>query len=418
MLSDWLLLELSSLCLVGLAAASILGAAVRALHHDLAVPRAGPSAEDDGITISGPARALAVPLLASAGLLLVYFFFQQLQFLLLALACAGSAAAVVFTAAPLLEATAAARGWRWPAAALPARCRCCGGGWTAADAALAGAGSLVVLAWLATGSWLLNNLLGCCLAMVFASLVCSLLLTALLVYDILFVFYSPRVFQKNVMVEAATKQAVNPVRLAAEALELPGSGSIAPQLQLPVKLLMPARLSLAGGEPYLMLGLGDIALPSTLLALLLCVDYRRSAKAAAAAAAAAGRASGRGGLARAGSAGGRGGLPPGSSAASDGGSTAGSGGGGAAGASMQQLRSWKFWRGSYAGAAWCGYWAGVAASLAAGLVFEAAQPAMLYVVPCCLLPVLALGAARGDLAELWGGQRLSLLAGKEGELDV
>jgi hypothetical protein len=36
-------------------------------------------------------------------------------------------------------------------------------------------------------------------------------------------------------------------------------------------------------------------------------------------------------------------------------------------------------------------------------VWQAAQPALLYLVPATLLPVLGLGAIRGELSELWHG---------------
>lgn len=180
------------------------------------------------------------------------------------------------------------------------------------------------------------------------------------------------------------------MRLAAEALALPGASGIVGKLQLPVKLMLRQKL-LADDGPTLLLGLGDIALPATLLALLLCHDLRRSNKHCVAAWA---------------------GLVSGGTG-SEGSEGCESGG-------LQHLLTWRFWRDSYTAVAWGGYWVGIAAAFAAGLVFEAAQPAMLYLVPCCLAPVLAVGAARGELHDLWAGQRLSLAAGKEspGHVDV
>lgn len=51
-------------------------------------------------------------------------------------------------------------------------------------------------------------------------------------------------------------------------------------------------------------------------------------------------------------------------------------------------------------------------ALASGVLFQAAQPALLYLVPCTLLPVMARAAARGEWGELWGGKRRMVAGGK------
>lgn len=51
--------------------------------------------------------------------------------------------------------------------------------------------------------------------------------------------------------------------------------------------------------------------------------------------------------------------------------------------------------------------AGLLLALTSGVLFRAAQPALLYLVPCTLLPVVARAAARAELGELWGGKRLA-----------
>lgn len=160
------------------------------------------------------------------------------------------------------------------------------------------------------------------------------------------------------------------MRLAAEALRLRSARWLAPQLGLPVKLLVPQQLGASKG-PLLMLGLGDVALPAMLLALLLATDYRRAAK---------------------------------------------QGGGGGGSGVLPAPPSWGLWRGGYTAPVWLGYCVGLVAAFAAGLVFQAPQPAMVYIVPAMLAPTLAAAVARGELGELWSGRRLAAAAGKE--LDV
>lgn len=47
------------------------------------------------------------------------------------------------------------------------------------------------------------------------------------------------------------------------------------------------------------------------------------------------------------------------------------------------------------------YVGGLVTTIVAMNVFDAAQPALIYLVPYCLLTVMALGAARGEFQELW-----------------
>ena len=112
----------------------------------------------------------------------------------------------------------------------------------------------------------------------------AIALFGLLAYDVFWVFLSPLLFAKNVMVEVAQQQAANPARDIVQALPIP-QGALPPlHLDLPNKLVLPvcfwapagARAA-ADAQPLLqpgllcpgftMLGLGDIALPGLLLAL-------------------------------------------------------------------------------------------------------------------------------------------------------
>jgi len=50
-----------------------------------------------------------------------------------------------------------------------------------------------------------------------------------------------------------------------------------------------------------------------------------------------------------------------------------------------------------------GYSVGLMLSMMAAFSFQTAQPALLYLVPCTLLPVIVLGFIREELGELWNG---------------
>lgn len=86
-------------------------------------------------------------------------------------------------------------------------------------------------------------------------------------YDIFFVFFSERVFGRNVMVEVATSTPTNPASALAKLFHLPFSP--VQNLALPAKLVFPA-----GDSHHTILGLGDIILPEILLTHLLEFDLR------------------------------------------------------------------------------------------------------------------------------------------------
>jgi len=233
------------------------------------------------------------------------------------------------------------------------------------DALLAGFSGISVLSWMFTGSMMLNNLLGICLCISFVSFVrlpslkvTTYLLSTLFFYDIFWVFYSEPFFGKNVMVEAATKQAENPAVLVLDALHMPSS-RLAQNLDLPVKLVFPGNLFDRDPlKPGLMLGLGDMALPGMLIALLYSEDVFKWHQQC---------------------------------------------GGSLGTAAKLSLKSRDFWLKSYVLPSISGYTLGMFLALGVGTVFQAAQPALLYLVPCTLSPALVRAARRNELKELWEG---------------
>jgi signal peptide peptidase-like protein 2B len=119
---------------------------------------------------------------------------------------------------------------------------------------------LVVAGWLLTYHWVFVDLLAVALAVqAIATLrlpnlmVSTLLLCVFFVYDVFWVFISPLIFGKSVMVEVAIGVT---------------SGSI----PLPMLILVPKFLSSGNG----LLGLGDIVLPGIVLAYLFRCDFTKA----------------------------------------------------------------------------------------------------------------------------------------------
>ncbi|CAI9768195.1 unnamed protein product [Fraxinus pennsylvanica] len=181
----------------------------------------------------------------------------------------------------------------------------------------------ILVSWLVSGHWILNNLL-------------------------------ERIFGENVMVSVATQQASNPVHTVANGLSLPGLQLITKKLELPVKIVFPRNMlgsAIPGnsGSDYMMLGLGDMAIPSMLVALVLFFDNRQSKD---------------------------------SMRSTD----------------IQSLKGFKyFWY------ALSGYAIGLVAALSAGILTHSPQPALLYLVPSTLGPIIVISWMRNELAELWEG---------------
>lgn len=139
----------------------------------------------------------------------------------------------------------------------------------------------IVCIWVLTGHWLLMDAMGMGLCVAFIAFVrlpslkvSTLLLTGLLIYDVFWVFFSSYIFSSNVMVRVATKTADNPVGIVARRLNLGGAAARdAPKLSLPGKLIFP---SMHNSGHFSMLGLGDIVMPGLLLCFVLRYDaYKR-----------------------------------------------------------------------------------------------------------------------------------------------
>uniref|UniRef100_A0A8D0LA63 Signal peptide peptidase like 3 n=1 Tax=Sphenodon punctatus TaxID=8508 RepID=A0A8D0LA63_SPHPU len=282
-------------------------------------------------------QALFLPIGASVSLLVMFFFFDSVQ--------------VVFTICTAVLATIAFAFLLLPMCQYLTRpCSpqnkisfgCCGR-FTAAELLSFSLSVMLVLIWVLTGHWLLMDALamGLCVAMIaFVRLpslkVSCLLLSGLLIYDVFWVFFSAYIFNSNVMVKVATQPADNPLDVLSRKLHL------GPNLKF--------WFYSSTGSHFSMLGIGDIVMPGLLLCFVLRYDnYKKQANSDSCGTPGPGNISGR----------------------------------------MQKV--------SYFHCTLIGYFVGLLTATVASRIHRAAQPALLYLVPFTLLPLLTMG----DLRRMW-----------------
>lgn len=257
------LLEPAPLTLILTAIAVTYGSAFRALTYGKEMER-NRDLSEASITLDR-SQALMIPVMSSCSLILMFYLFSSVSQLLTAFTAVASASALYFCISPYVVHFKSQFGLTDPFVS-----RCCSKSFTRLQGLLVLLCLFVVVAWLVSGHWVLNNLLGISLCVAFVSHVrlpnikiCAMLLICLFVYDIFWVFYSERFFGANVMVSVATQQASNPVHTVADRLSLPGLQLITKKLELPVKIVFPRNL-LGGVVPgysatdFMMLGLGDM----------------------------------------------------------------------------------------------------------------------------------------------------------------
>lgn len=257
------LLEPAPATLIVTAVAVTFGSAFRALNYGKEMERNRDFSEAS-ITLDR-SQALMIPVMSSCSLLLMFYLFSSVSQLLTAFTAVASVSSLFFCLSPYMAYLKSQFGLADPYVS-----RCCSKSFTRIQGLLLLACSGLVAAWLVSGHWILNNLLGISICVAFVSHVrlpnvkiCAMLLVCLFVYDIFWVFFSERFFGANVMVSVATQQASNPVHTVANSLSLPGLQLITKKLELPVKIVFPRNL-LGGVIPgknatdFMMLGLGDM----------------------------------------------------------------------------------------------------------------------------------------------------------------
>lgn len=315
-------------------------------------------------------HAVLFPVTASAMLMMIFYMFWLVQYFLIGIILVSASISAYDVQLTIIE-----RAYGW----VPGRISKLAAGVVVAN---------ILILW-AFGNWVANNLLGVVLAiqsisaMRFPNLkTAALSLMLLFLYDAFWVFGSEHIplFEgRNVMVEVATKTATNPVHEAGGALgwewlKLLGN----PRLQLPIKLIFPS-----SENSYQILGLGDIALPGILVNLAhqfdsSCADRQMKEEKAPSAGATpqvAPLAMEEGGLS--------GGLSNPAPLLARGGSTS------------HDL----FTHAIY------GYSIGLFMAFSSSYVFNVAQPALIYLVPGTLLPLILKAHSVGVLSELWQGMK-------------
>lgn len=215
-----------------------------------------------------------------------------------------------------------------------------------------------ILEWLRNGNFLAHDIIGCstCITLIatlqFPSLkIASICLIGLLFYDIFWVFLSQYIFNKNVMLEVATKDTINPVQSTGEYFHIPYFENFQMTLSLPIKLIVPVE----GDKSFIMLGLGDIALPGMLIAYALRCDKDFEAEQLKTDV--------------------------------------------EANTSSVVVRSRLFEHCLFS------YLLGLALAFFCSFQFDHAQPALLYLVPAVLSPMLWVSSKHGRLASVWNGAK-------------
>lgn len=312
------------------------------------------SQTDNNVQTLDTLQALCLPLGASISLLVMFFFFDSMQMLFAICTAIIATVALAFLLLPMCQYII----------------RPCSDGnkisfgmcgrFTGAELLSFSLSVFIVCIWVLTGHWLLMDAMGMGLCVAFIAFVrlpslkvSTLLLTGLLIYDVFWVFFSSYIFSTNVMVKVATRPADNPVGLVARKLHLGGVAKEAPKLSLPGKLVFP---SIHNSGHFSMLGLGDIVMPGLLLCFVLRYDaYKKSQ--------------------------------------------------GLAGSRL-----------TYFHCSLLGYFLGLLTATVSSEVFKAAQPALLYLVPFTLLPLLTMAYLKGDLRRMWSEPFKSLTTAKHLEV--
>lgn len=295
-------------------------------------------------------QAAFLPLGASVSLLVMFLFFDSLQMVFAICTAVLATVAFAFLLLPMCQYM-----MRPCSNSQKISFGLCGR-FTAAELVSFFLSFILVCFWVLTGHWLLMDALGMGLCVAFIALVrlpslkvSTLLLVGLLIYDVFWVFFSSYIFSANVMVKVATRPADNPVGMLAKKFHFTGLMREAPKLSLPGKLVFP---SMQNSSHFSMLGLGDIVMPGLLLCFVLRYDaYKRSQLVSPDQ-----------------------GIPPPPTY-------------------VQKI--------TYFHCSLIGYFLGLLTATVSSEVFMAAQPALLYLVPFTLLPLLTMAYLKGDLRRMW-----------------
>jgi cytoskeletal protein RodZ len=210
--------------------------------------------------------------------------------------------------------------------------------------------------------WMTQDVMGACLSILFLSLltlnsikVATILLVATFLYDIFFVFISPFIFDKSVMVTVATSGGT-PEGSQDFCEKYPDDGQCQGGDPLPLLLTIPRIMDYHGGSS--LLGLGDIVIPGLLLAFAARLDEAKRLV---------------GSL-----------------------------------TNRDSINVPKHWYNGYLCPLVLAYAIGLLMANIAVVLMERGQPALLYLVPACLGTMFFIG--RKELGELWRGPEVIRMA--------
>lgn len=212
--------------------------------------------------------------------------------------------------------------------------------------------------------WVTQDIMGSCMCIMFLSLiklnsmkVASILLVVAFVYDIFFVFITPLIFNESIMITVATSGGP-PKADPSWCEKYPADSKCQGGDPLPMLLTVPRVNDYQGGAS--LLGLGDIVLPGLLLSFAARLDAAKQLL---------------------GIIGGGTGMP-------------------------HTCPSFCPCNGGYFVPLVVAYAVGLLMANAAVYLMEMGQPALLYLVPCCLGSVAFMGWQRNELRGLWDGPKV------------
>ncbi|MED6121120.1 signal peptide peptidase-like [Stylosanthes scabra] len=171
------LLEPAPVTLITTAVAVTFASAFRALNYGKEMER-NRDLSEASITLDR-SQALMIPVMSSFSLLLMFYLFSSVSQLLTAFTAIASASSLYFCLSPYVAYLKSQFGLADPFVS-----RCCSKSFTRIQGLLLISCSIIVAAWLVSGHWILNNLLGISICIAFVShAIPGMLLALVLCFD-------------------------------------------------------------------------------------------------------------------------------------------------------------------------------------------------------------------------------------------
>ena len=320
-------------------------------------------------------HAIAFLVFSSTSLFVLFYFkIYALVKVMYGIGCSGALSQVIFI--PLFEWMAAKCNHSDPSSPPRILFHCMGEPITAIDFAAIFFGYGIGIVWIIVGFivkpdpsiipfyWITQDIFGACMCITFLSVirlnsikVATLLLTAAFLYDIFFVFITPLLFSKSIMITVATSGGP-PTADPTYCEKYPTEAACQGGEPLPMLFAIPRLRDYQGGAS--LLGLGDIVLPGLLLSLACRLDGAKRLV----------------------------GLTSGGRGVS----------------SSPNTCYFGLFKG-YFYPVLIAYAIGLMMANVAVYIMQMGQPALLYLVPMCLGTFCWIGHCKGELNDLWDGPK-------------